>query len=166
VKEIHQDGWKIEARVGIESGVPVLRNLSIEPLGTAPLGGVTGEVLRDVHTGEIISEATEVYKEWAARRPGFRTGFDPRQAVRRPGRRGHPPEFWLEVAVVYAQAQKHHTRAVAERFDVKPTTASQMIFEVRRRGLLTGPPGPGRPGGELTLMAIAQLKALNNKEAN
>jgi len=80
---------------------------------------------------------------------------------RRPGRRGHAPEFLARVAHVYAFAvergEKGVVNTIARSENVTPGTVHGWIQTARRRGYLTAAP-KGRQGGQLTDLAREVLE--------
>jgi hypothetical protein len=69
--------------------------------------------------------------------------------AKRPGRRGHPPEFYEEIAShyreLYRAGDRQPTKSIATAENVSRGTAAGWVGEARRRGLL-GKARPGQPG--------------------
>ena len=88
----------------------------------------------------------------------------PTEHERRPGRKGHPDIYYARYALAYVRAYRdpatsHKPNAVVgKRKNESTQFVSDTIVKARRRGLLTDPPGPGQPGGELTEKAIKLLR--------
>ena len=94
------------------------------------------------------------------------------EAPRRPGRKGHDDRFLAQVASVYVGALAAGSRRpiadAAERLrevgqHYSNARVRDLVFMARERGFLTGPPGPGRAGGELTPKAKAILAEAKEK---
>ena len=65
----------------------------------------------------------------------------------RRGRKGHPPEHFVEVAAVYRDAYRFRrppTQAVADHWTVSKSTAAKWVAKARDRGLLP-PTSRGKP---------------------
>jgi hypothetical protein len=91
--------------------------------------------------------------EWPPHGPWFGTDPSEFNEVRHPGRRGRDDSFYAQVAARYV----HHltstdqapTAALADEMTVSVSSVRGLLYEARRRGLLTDAP-PGRAGGQLT----------------
>jgi hypothetical protein len=80
----------------------------------------------------------------------------------RPGRRGRNNVEFAKLAQQYItefnSGNPHPTKTLAKAHHLSPSQMSQLINQARNRGLLTRPPGKGRPGGELTEDAYTLLE--------
>ena len=136
---------------------------------TSPLppGGVTSRLLRRLPLGEIV-EAVRAELHQTARDVaphGRRAGhqFADRAAVfaRRPGRAGRGDRDYAEVAAAYvsilATGDLKPVETLAAQMVLSPSQIRNVLYEARRRALLTKAP-PGRPGGQLTEKCHRVLK--------
>lgn len=115
----------------------VLRSIPFGRLGTNARSGLQRELERAIEWSAKIDEDTaELHRtRW--------------EDTKRPGRRGHPPGHYRDVAGVYANAWlagEPPTKAVAEKFSVNPATAAKWVSKARKLGFLE-PTGRGRAGG-------------------
>lgn len=80
---------------------------------------------------------------------------------KRRGRPGRPDIFYARLAASYVEAlmagSRSPTADVAKNFLYSPEHVRDAIHTARERGLLSRPPGKGRPGGQLTERAKAML---------
>jgi len=76
-------------------------------------------------------------------------GHEPRQAA---GREGKGDLDYARAAASYAQLldQPKPLVLLAKKLKLKPSQVRSILYEARRRDLLTDPPVKGRAGGELT----------------
>lgn len=125
---------------------------------------LTAEVLRKLSLPDLIGRAIEGLddpKEEMDRADPSGTFSDSRfaqdwiaeimpaiqQRSKRTGRKGHPPEFWVNVAAIYRQAhseRRYPTKAVAEELNVSKSTAAKYVAKARGLGILP-PTTRGKP---------------------
>lgn len=186
-----QGAWAIAGRFATDAeGRRVLCELRVMPAegaelptgGSAadpPAGGLTARDLRRLKIGKLARglerhlDATEYRPEAPTRRE---TLYAPPEVVEllgsrkrrptRPGRRGHPLEFYAEAARAYVESLGSRqpvveaARALGEAWGCEPPSIRYvrgLLDSARRRGLLTRPQ-PGRAGGELTEKGRAALE--------
>lgn len=81
---------------------------------------------------------------------------------KKPGRRGYSDLDYALFARSYLRHVEARTRplipTLAEEWSISSDTASRRLRQARKRGLLTDPPTPGVPGGELTAEGLAVLR--------
>jgi hypothetical protein len=142
---------------------------------TPPAEDLTARVLRRLTPGGMRNFARDALlrsfgKEQLSKWRGFETAA--LEAPRRPGRKGHDDRFLAQVASVYVGALAAGSRRpiadTAERLrevgqHYSNARVRDLVFMARERGFLTGPPGPGRAGGELTAKAKAVLDEAKEK---
>ena len=132
-------------------------------------GGITTGLIRDLHLGAIFEMARADAVETL--RIVSDAGYDDpaiaervATAARRPGRAGRDADFFLGVAVQYANlvTEGHPKPVVAmakRRADgMSVETIKDWVKKARQLGFLTAPREPGKPGGELTPLALEQLR--------
>jgi hypothetical protein len=150
-------------------GVIQIDQLTIRPsIAHAPGGLVTGD-LRDIPLHEISLQALMYLRTgeppdgWEGSRykplqppKGWATNL-----AKRPGRAGRGDVHYARVATQYVGVldQPKPLIALAKQLRLKPSQVRSMLYEARRRGLLTDPPVKGRAGGELTKKAHDILEA-------
>lgn len=152
-----------DARTGAEvSGH--FRTLTIEPWdGRRRDLAVTSSVMRQLPVGRWLnaarSESIESLRFMLDGLPtesiGAARGRESIENLRRqpdrPGRRGYPPEHWVQVALRYLELDRRGVRAIssqlAEEHAVPVQTAKDWVSQARRRGYLT-PARAGRAGGD------------------
>lgn len=134
-------------------------------------------LLRSVHLGELAREATEELRRRADRAVG--QGFwrnDPAAYERamlkslalhsfpsgpkRPGRRGHPPEYYARLAIAYEMWRQTGDRfaVLAKQKCMSESGLRAALGTARAKGFLTKAPS-GRAGGVATEKAKAILRA-------
>lgn len=138
-------------RVAVDThGRAVCESLRLDPAGDGP---VTAVALRMVRVAELLRVATAAATEKVRRAPDGVLELAPmtaadalgfRDKVKRRRRRATPADddALREVASVYEAAaakEEPPLRAVVESCHVSRSTASRMIAEARRRGLLAPP---------------------------
>jgi hypothetical protein len=149
----HRD-WIVKAIFTVIGTGPTLVSVSVAPAAlSAPESGLTTDVLRAVRVGDLHARA----RDWLSLGPpdGPWFGTDPAEfnEVRHPGRRGRDDSFYAQVAAWYVhlltRADHAPAAALAEQMKVSVSSIRGLLYEARRRGLLTNAP-PGRAGGQLT----------------
>lgn len=124
--------------------------LTARTLHSVPLGELVLAVRTDLATKREESGRDDEHEErwWAA--------FDARP---RPGRRGRgdPDYAGLAAAYVRALTTTNPIRVLAKEAGMSPTQARGLVYEARRRGLLTPAPS-GKAGGQLTDKALGLLR--------
>ena len=142
--------------IGVEIGQPgrLVEGFRIRPLTTTdmreiPLTGIVDKyVRRPRFQGKIERFVSAPFS------PGVWHDYDEildalksaKQEERR-GRKGHPPEYFEDVARVYREADQRHLpriRAVADYFSTSESNAGRLISEARKRELLP-PTTRGKP---------------------
>jgi hypothetical protein len=122
-----------------------------------PLLDISREILAKLRTGEPPSgwegspfAPTQPPKGWAT------------NLAKRPGAAGKSDLHYARVAA-YVQHldQPKPVVLLAKKVKLKPSQVRSILYEARRRDLLTDPPVKGRPGGELTPKA---WELLNHQE--
>jgi hypothetical protein len=164
-------GWKATYRLALQRGVSVIAGLSIEPWGSGvPPGGLSARLLRTLkftlprrelrRLAEIVQKHPVVYEGRFQSSPFLATEA---QASRREYLKGRQDSFYAEIAKQYCKLAGSHVKnpiqVIAKSRSLSPSKVRDMIFQARKRGLLTKPPKQGRMGGELTLKCIALLTA-------
>jgi hypothetical protein len=153
--------WVVRAEFEIRGGDLLLRGLAIRPAGVrTPDSGLTTEVLRSVRIGWVKeagqgkTDLPEPYGPWF--------GVHPNEfhRVRRPGRRGRDDSFyarWSAEYLDFVHAGSKPLKRLAKKRNVSESQARSLLYEARRRDLLTGSPS-GRAGGHLTEKAKRILR--------
>ena len=145
-----------------------LRSASLSSVTDVAL---TARILRDFPYGSVDSAARAHmawwWREYDESRPDAarQVAPIPKKAleaidIRRPGRRGRPDLEYADLAREYvelvASEPAKPLEALAERRYLSPSQVRNLLYESRRRGILTAAP-PGRPGGMLTAKAMKLL---------
>jgi hypothetical protein len=129
-----------------------------------PLLDISREVLARVRTGESPSGWEIELSTGETVRSPFTPPPPPRgwatNLAKRPGRAGKPDLYYALFAVEYVQLldQPKPLIRLAKKRRLSPSQARSILYEARRRQLLTDPPVKGRAGGELTSEAIDILR--------
>jgi len=111
------------------------RSISPEDLHRVPLAKVRDAVMAQVPTFRLlVNEQGEVFG--AAGKPPGSAPVAIRAEMRRHGWQPLDDEHLRKVASVYRAAERHPTKAVAERFGVPRPTAGRWVMAARARGLL------------------------------
>lgn len=150
-------------------GVAEVAKLSIEPGVAHAPGGIATTDLRAIPLLEISRALLEQLRanepEWGWDDSVYAPRPTPRgwaqSLAKRPGRHGKPHHYYARVAADYVELLGQPKPLIALAKQYGPLTTSQLrsiLYEARRRGLLTDPPLKGRPGGELTLKALDILR--------
>lgn len=130
---------------------------------------LTGTAIRDLHLGELISEATERAERERLASQGGRGGvvfanihelrLAPFRETRR-GRAGRPDSDYALLAAEYVRqlesGERRPAHALADEFGGSASLWANRISEARKRGLLTET-SRGRAGGALTDKAVDLL---------
>jgi hypothetical protein len=120
-----------------------------------PLLDISREILAKLRTGEPPSgwegspfAPTQPPKGWAT------------NLAKRPGAAGKSDLHYARVAAAYVHLldQPKPVVLLAKKVKLKPSQVRSILYEARRRDLLTDPPVKGRPGGELTPKAREILR--------
>lgn len=182
----HDDlpGWAITmliARDGMVESVEIqpLRNVEHGPeealrLGVAAVevGPVTARLLHRIALGECTAAATRAVSEMGLMFTQLRSLTGEPDWVRfaaiseglasRPGRRGRDERDYAEIAALYvdllAAGDQTPVDTLAAKTYLSPSQLRNLLYEARRRGLLTKA-APGRAGGTLTDKARQLLEA-------
>jgi hypothetical protein len=130
----------------------------------APVGGLTAKLVRSISMKTPMADARDffdwIFSRAAAHVPLFealskhltRASFRARRKSKR-GRKSFSDEDYARVVSEYvllcSQKSFQPIKDIAKKLNAKPAKIRTMIFQARRRGLLTRI-GPGRGGGSLT----------------
>jgi hypothetical protein len=156
----HQE-WVVWAKFDISSGEPVLRSVAIYPAALkTPNLGLTTAVLRDVRIGALNRVGRGRMTLPVPYGPWF--GVHPNEFHRRPrpGRSGRDDSFYARWAAEYVDLVRSWPKPLkrlAKRRNVSESQARSLLYEARRRDLLTKS-RPGTAGGHLTPKAIRILR--------
>lgn len=175
---VHDDlpGWQIRLVLDQDGSV---ESVCIEPRTTAgrlkryppghpkatpdvtsplPPGGVTSRLLRRLPLGELVDAVRSQLAETAQHvehhgRAGRQAAASAEAFARRPGRAGRGDRDYAEVAEMYvsilATGDLKPVETLAAEMFLSPSQIRNVLYEARRRGLLTKA-APGRAGGRLT----------------
>lgn len=139
--------------------------------GGSPQSPVSGRAIRRIPLGELENSARETIRFELAVRvhsefPAVAQSIgDDGAALRsslsdrvRPGRRGRPDKAYASLAAEYVNrlGSGREVAELADAFGYSTSRMRNMLYEARRRGLLTRPP-KGKSGGQLTPKALALL---------
>ena len=155
-------GWLLPYGMQIRVAVDRSRRLVCTGLrlGGQPLQGdadgteteITATSLRDIRLTEILADLRERLDmpDWLLADLGISAAIAtraPEPVDRRPvGRRGHPPEFYQEVAALYHEAGAvKPVKRIAEHYVVAQATAHGYVRRARQLGFL-GRAIPGKAG--------------------
>jgi hypothetical protein len=141
---------------------PEFRDL-LDPAGTLWAGDTTGQE---------ATEATVRYAEWdVPQLLGFINYLETPPS--RAGRKPHDDHYIATIAALYLKSLKRAPRSpyltlqalMAERRQHLSTgRLEQLVREARKRNLLSGAPGPGKAGGQLTQRGRALIMELVERE--
>lgn len=127
----------------------------------APEGGLTTRLLRRVRVGELLRTVqAEVTEESIQDPTRGNTTWAKKLAAPRPGRRGRPDHEYLSLVLRYLtlidKGDATPVATLARRAHLSESQVRNLLYEARRRDLLTAAP-KGRPGGRLTDKARTML---------
>ena len=134
-----------------------------------PQGGLPITILRDLRTSDVREFYADALRRFEKKhgastvtRVLSRHGLGRRKLpLKRPGRRGHDPTLYAEVAARYVKAVRSGSRTpvrdVARELNYSQPQMRDLIHAARTRGMLTAAP-QGRAGGELTPEAVEVLE--------
>jgi hypothetical protein len=117
-----------------------------------PLHAISQDVMRNLGSGESpdgwIFAPPAAPKGWAT------------SLAKRPGRAGKPDIHYALVAAEYVRhlGEPKPLARLAKELPLEASQVRSILYEARRRGLLTDPTVPGRAGGELTPKALDILR--------
>lgn len=133
--------------------------LPVETTSPLPPGGVTSRLLRRLPLGELVAAVRKdllSVAQYLSRQDGpdyAEVADNAERFARRPGRRGRKDRDYAEIAAAYVEILATNDRkpveTLASRTFLSPSQLRNVLYEARRRDLLTKSP-PGRPGGQLT----------------
>jgi hypothetical protein len=151
-------GWQAVAEIiATDAGLQIDR-LTIESWGdTAPPGGITTRMLRQIRTGAIIASYRSAARALSFVLPDTAPDLSVSERV---GRRGRDDRFYARWAAEYADAftrSGHPVAELATRHHLSPSQVRNLVHACRKKEMLTPAP-PGRAGGELTARAIELLR--------
>jgi hypothetical protein len=149
-----------------------LKSVAVSASDESP--GITARMLRKFPFGAVDASArTHMARWWRAYdeiRPEAARSASPISKksmdaidIRRPGRRGRPDIEYAELArdyvrIVATPGVSPLKRLKAERQFLSESQLRNLLYEARRRGLLTDPPQKGKAGGDLTHKALSLLE--------
>lgn len=137
---------------------------SVREFRTAPRQ-ITATLLRTIPLGSIENFARAELRRVSAY-PGLMTAqlkgtLDSWRETPRPGRAGRGDADYAQMAAHYVDLLRHGdpkpATTLAKRHHYEVSHVKNVLYEARRRGLLTAAPR-GKPGGDLTKKAIEILK--------
>lgn len=155
--------WAITAFFEVQSGGAVLSGLLVRPAGGwSPPGGLTSDIVRGINLSTLRKRSLRRVRyletppylgvdlvSHSDRRPGER---------KRPGRRGRTDLDYARLASRYVDLLDDPTpiKLMASQDDLSEITIRGLLYEARKRGLLTSAT-PGQAGGKLTDKAVRLL---------
>jgi hypothetical protein len=156
-------GWLTTALVAEVAGAPVVVRLTIEPEGETPPGGISTRQLREISIPDCIELAREAIaymsRGYVPARDDIWKYFN-EPGGRRPGRPGHPDEYYAEVAREYGhlidEGERRPIVAIARRRGLSEERVRQLVHKARDKGFLS-PASRGRAGGYPTKRAFHVL---------
>ena len=180
--EVPAGEWMAAYRLLPKAGGPVIAEVRVFPAepgerdagrwsgdaGRVPEGGLPLTTLRQLRFTEVRAVFSDAIRSFekehgrsAVTRVLKRHGLEPKRMTKtRPGRRGHDPAFYAEMAASYVKALRSGSRTpvrdLARELKYSEPQMRDLIHAARTHGMLTSAP-PGRPGGELTPTAIELL---------
>jgi hypothetical protein len=147
------EDWIAVATFQFSAQEPVLHSMTIRPFGQWASRPLTAKALGSVKINEVYRRAhrhlgTPDVAAALGRVPRPKDDFT---RVPRPGRRGRSDLSYARWAAHYVKLEGRPKRlqVLARQHKVKEQTARDILYQARRRGLLTEAP-PGKAGGELT----------------
>jgi hypothetical protein len=153
--------WALKAVFEVYRDDVVLSHLTIYPAGDwAPSGGLTDEVRRTVRLDDLRRMAK---RRLQLQEVASSIGVDP-SAFKKNTARGRKGRSDLDLAriaesyVALTEEVEHPADTLAERMHLNPTTVRGLLWQARKRGLLTRAPA-GQSGGRLTGRAKGLLDA-------
>jgi hypothetical protein len=165
--------WKLEARLRMFEHGMSLVGLCVEPTDATPPGGLTTRALRQLPLAKLErvtrTAAQQFLTALEGGGPGFQASPKLKRALRkrakefdarpRPGRRGRDDREYAAIAAMYvdALAKGQGSEALAERLQFSVSRVRNLVYEARRRGLLTETK-KGKAGGGLTKHARGLLE--------
>ena len=158
------DAWAIKAIFEVQSQDVKLSHLTIYPVGDwSPPGGLTDEVRRTVPLDKLRKMAcTRLQLQEVAGSVGVDPSAFRASNVR--GRKGRTELDLARIARDYDELQSESDHAVdelAERMNLNVATVRGIIWQARKRGLLSPAPA-GQAGGHITDKAKTLLDAASN----
>jgi hypothetical protein len=147
------EDWIAVATFQFSAQEPVLRSMTVRPFGEWASRPLTAKALGSVKINEVYRRAhqhlgTPDVAAALGRVPRPKDDFT---RVPRPGRRGRSDLSYARWAAHYVKLEGRPKRlqVLARQHKVKEQAARDILYQARRRGLLTTAP-PGKAGGELT----------------
>jgi len=180
--------WMAAFRLLIQGGMPVIAELRVFPAenyqyrpkgewsgslkgtdATAPAGGLTIPVIRQIKIGTFRRKIAEILKEFRQAYPetmkSLNLVVEPEQKKNPNEKRGRPPLadiFYARIADCYARRCNEESPTpvldTAKRFRVKKEKVRAWLHAARTRGFLTGGGKQGTGFGELTSKARLLLQ--------
>ena len=177
------DGWDVAAHLIEQDGNVVIAELRIQPAQTGgalawppqwrpndpvPKGGLRASHMRSLRLGTIVRRARfhthgvsdhllAILGSDAANRLMSAISAAPR----RPGRKGHPDEYYAVIAQMYVRelmnGRHDPIKRIAEAIGYSETHVRDQVAKARQKGFLTPAPGRGKSGGNLTPTALDVL---------
>jgi len=153
--------WAVKAIFEVYRDDVTLSHLTIYPAaGWAPSGGLTDEIRRTVRLDDLRKMAK---RRLQLQEVAGRIGVDPTSFKRNGarGRRGRSDLDFATIAQEYVVLGETDPKgvigALAGRMCLSPSTVRGLLWQARKRGLLTDAP-PGQSGGQLTGRAKGLLR--------
>lgn len=146
-------GWAIKAIYETLQDDVTLSHLTIYPAGQwAPEGGLTDDVRRSVRLDDLRKKAKRVLQfHEVSESIGVNPSAFMKNTAR--GRRGRSDLDFAEIARDYAALidgeVEHAADVLADQMDLSVSTVRGLVWQARKRGLLTSAPA-GQEGGQLT----------------
>jgi hypothetical protein len=161
------NGWVIGALWVHRRGRVRLDKVTLRPPPNRDTMVELKAMMRRLHMGAVGREWESALRGmWLDLPERWRSGL---AESPRPGRAGHPPEFYAEWAQRYVAACERRDQPVAWLVDQHPGVSKQSIArylaKAEQLDLITNRPGRGRAGGELTERARHLLTKTGGPES-